>query len=151
MAEADTVAAETNSPSADQPEMVIVGGDPTPRPLEMVRLADAPKRGGRPSKSRGAPKSSDKGEDRWTIRGVPTNVRKLVLVEAERRGLTLGDMVAEALVGYLKAKSAEEPVSAAKDVTVPKPEELAAQVATILERMTALESQRRGLWSRLFG
>lgn len=134
MAAENTTAADTVSPKA-----------PDPAPLSAV------KRGGRPSKSRGAPKSSDKGEDRWTIRGVPTNVRALVLAEAERRGLTLGDMVAEALVGYLKAKSAEQTLSAAKEVTVPKPEELASQMALILDRMTALESQRRGLWSRLFG
>lgn len=140
MAEADTVAAETTQ-AADTVA------------VEVAREAvlSAVKRGGRPSKSRGAPKSSDKGEDRWTIRGVPTNVRKLVLVEAERRGLTLGDMVAEALVGYLKGKSAENGDTAANVANVPKPEELAAQVASVLERMTALERQRRGLWSRIFG
>lgn len=139
MAEADTVAAET--PQAADTVAVEAGREAVP----------SAKRGGRPSKSRGAPKSSDKGEDRWTIRGVPTNVRKLVLVEAERRGLTLGDMVAEALVGYLKGRSAENGDTAANVATVPKPEELAAQVAQVLERMTALEHQRRGLWSRLFG
>lgn len=138
--QADKVAAETVSPADKDAEKP--SGQPVP---------SAANRGGRPSKSRGAPKSSDKGEDRWTIRGVPTNVRRLALAEAERRGLTLGDFVAEALVGYLKTKSAEEPISAAKDVTVPKPEEIAAQISQILDRMTALEGQRRSLWSRLFG
>ena len=139
MAEADTVAAET-AQAADTMSAKPSGGD-----------APSAKRGGRPSKSRGAPKSSDKGEDRWTIRGVPTNVRQLVLVEAGRRGLTLGDMVAEALVGYLKGKSAGTGDTAANIATVPKPEELAAQVAQVLDRMTALERQRRGLWARIFG
>lgn len=138
--QADTVSAETISTADKDAEKPSAPSVPS-----------AANRGGRPSKSRGAPKSSDKGEDRWTIRGVPTNVRRLALAEAERRGLTLGDFVAEALVGYLKAKSAEEPVSAAKDVTVPKPEEMAGQIAQILDRMTALETQRRSLWSRLFG
>jgi hypothetical protein len=139
MAEADTVAAETGD-TAD-----------TMSPKPSGDGAPSAKRGGRPSKSRGAPKSSDKGEDRWTIRGVPTNVRQLVLVEAGRRGLTLGDMVAEALVGYLKGRSAETGDTAANVATVPKPEELAAQVAQVLDRMTALERQRRGLWARIFG
>ena len=150
MAEADKVAAET--PAAADTMAVAAGrlavGDAVD---EAVRVLSAARRGGRPSKSRGAPKSSDKGEDRWTIRGVPTNVRQLVLVEAGRRGLTLGDMVAEALVGYLKGKSAGTGDTAANIATVPKPEELAAQVAQVLDRMTALERQRRGLWARIFG
>ena len=149
MAEADKPAAETPLTADTMAEAAgrLAVSDAVD---EAVRVLSA-KRGGRPSKSRGAPKSSDKGEDRWTIRGVPTNVRQLVLVEAGRRGLTLGDMVAEALVGYLKGKSAGNGDTAANVTTVPKPEELAAQVAQVLDRMTALERQRRGLWARIFG
>ena len=139
MAEADTVAAET-AQTADTMSPKPSGGD-----------APSAKRGGRPSKSRGAPMSSDKGEDRWTIRGVPTNIRNLAVAEAKRLNYTLGDFVAEALLGHLKGRSAGNGDTAANIATVPKPEELAAQVAQVLERMTALERQRRGLWARIFG
>lgn len=140
MAEADTQAAET-AQAADT--MATEAG------REAVR--SAVKRGGRPSKSRGAPMSSDKGEDRWTIRGVPTNIRNLAVAEAKRLNYTLGDFVAEALLGHLKGRSAGNGDTAANLATVPKPEELAAQVAQVLDRMTALERQRRGLWARIFG
>ena len=139
MAEADTVAAET-AQTADTMSPKPSGGD-----------APSAKRGGRPSKSRGAPMSSDKGEDRWTIRGVPTNIRNLAVAEAKRLNYTLGDFVAEALLGHLKGRSAGNGDTAANLATVPKPEELAAQVAQVLDRMTALERQRRGLWARIFG
>ena len=105
---------------------------------------------GRPSRSRGAPKNSDKGADKWTMRGVPLNIRKLAAAEAAQRRMNLGDFVAEAVVGYLKGKTAPDIVVTGVPAA-PKPEELAATMVTLLERMAALETQRRGLWSRIFG
>lgn len=141
---------------AQEPQPVPAQGQ-TALAAETTNSGSPPQKakGGRPPKGRGAPKSSDKGEDRWTIRGVPSNVRKLALAEAERRGLTLGDFVAEALVGYLRGKSAADGAAAAKDakaVTVAGQADLAEQVATVLDRLRLIEERQNvGLFGRLFG
>lgn len=139
--------ASDNQPTA---ETIQTSAETSQKPVPAAK-----RRGGRPPKSRGAPKTSDNGQDRWTIRGVPLNVRKLVLAEAEARGMTLGDFVAEALVGYLKGKSADPAVSAASQASVPatvSQNELAGQVAEMLNRLRALEErQSRGFLGRLFG
>ena len=58
-------------------------------------------KGGRPKKARGAATSSDAAENRWTIRGVPMNVRAMAGKASEIRGMTVGDWVSEAVVAYV--------------------------------------------------
>ena len=66
--------------------------------------------GGRPRKARGAANSSDAADARWTVRGVPMNVRAMAIKAAENRDMTVGDWLAEAVVAY--ARSAKVEVSA---------------------------------------
>lgn len=58
---------------------------------------------GRPSKSRGAPKSSDAADARWTVRGVPLNVRGMAIQAAGERDMPVGDWLSEAVVAYVRA------------------------------------------------
>jgi hypothetical protein len=48
------------------------------------------KRVGRPPKSRGAANSSDAADARWTVRGVPVNVRAIAIKASENKGMTVG-------------------------------------------------------------
>ena len=52
---------------------------------------------GRPSKARGAPMSSDAADARWTVRGVPSNIREIATKAAQNRGMTVGDWLAETI------------------------------------------------------
>lgn len=108
---------------------------------------------GRPSKSRGAPKSSDKHDARWTVRGIPTNVRLMATNAAEKRGLTVGDWIAEAIVAHSRAD--EKGFSADGKSNLPaKPlsEEFAKMLSGIEERLTAIERERsKSFLGRLFG
>lgn len=112
--------------------------------------AQAPKRkGGRPRKARGAANTSDAADSRWTVRGVPSNVRDMAVKAAERKGATVGDWVAEAIVRAVRAD--EKGVSADGSAGLP-----AATVADTLkalnERLTKLEADKgKGLLGRLFG
>jgi hypothetical protein len=60
------------------------------------------RRRGRPSRARGQPNSSDDAAGRWTIRGVPPPVRAIAVRRAAERGMTVGDWVAEAIVGFAR-------------------------------------------------
>jgi hypothetical protein len=60
------------------------------------------RRRGRPSRARGQPNSSDDAAGRWTIRGVPPHVREMAVRRATERGMTVGDWVAEAIVGFVR-------------------------------------------------
>jgi len=110
------------------------------------------KRRGRPSKARGAANSSDKAAARWTVRGVPTNVREIAMKSAETRGLTMGDWLAEAVVAY--AKSDKNGLSADGKGGLPALDQLPDLIDTVTkmsERLTDLEKQRSvSLFGRLF-
>lgn len=113
-------------------------------------------RGGRPKRTRGASTSSDAADDRWTVRGVPRNVRGIAGKAAEKRGMTLGDWISEAIVRYARADTPE--VSADTKVGVPATQqaEYFELVFKALERtekrLTAMETERRRtFFGRLFG
>jgi len=103
-------------------------------------------RKGRPSKARGASKSADGGSARWTVRGVPTNVRAIARRAAGNRGLTLGDWLAEMIV-----QADKEGLSADK-TNVPAPADLVDTLDSIKKRLTELETRpQKGVLGRLFG
>lgn len=114
-----------------------------PPPISIVQKA-----GGRPSKARGAPNSSDKAHARWTVRGVPANVRKIATKAAENRGMTVGDWLSEVIV-----QSAKKKVSADHKTNVPAVpmNDLLKLVASLDSRLTEMESNRRQSFiTRLF-
>lgn len=118
---------------------------PTESPTETPQAA--PKRkGGRPKKSRGAPISADDPSARWTVRGVPDNVRNMAVKAASIRGMTVGDFVAEAIVKLARSDGKE--VSG----TVPAAT-IQDTLQALTERLTKLEQQRTapGFIARLFG
>lgn len=55
------------------------------------------RKGGRPRKARGAATSSDASDSRWTVRGIPPNVRAMAVKAASERGTTLGDTLCLAI------------------------------------------------------
>lgn len=118
-----------------------------------TKTATSRKRSGRPSKSRGAAKSSDSAEDRWTVRGVPGNVRKLAVANAEGRGMPVGDWVSEAVVAY--SKSDKSGVSADGHGGLPaveRPPDLVVEFKAIQDRLTQIErKQSQGWFRRIFG
>jgi hypothetical protein len=146
----DDTAAETG-------EGVLLDGD-----------AAAKSKGGRPKKSRGAPTSSDSADMRWTIRGVPVNVREMALKAAESQGLTIGDWLAEAIVAKARlpkpGDSADRAdVSADRQLITPElkafldehrrlTEATVAQaVAQFSNRLDALENQKNQSLGRRIG
>ena len=101
---------------------------------------------GRPSRSRGAAKSSDAASARWTVRGIPTNVRTIAAKAAKKRGMTAGDWLAEAIVRYARSDAGDDalPVKPATDVM--------STVAEMNERLGRLEARQRvGVLGWLFG
>jgi hypothetical protein len=114
----------------------------------------APKRkGGRPRKSRGGGNSSDAANARWTVRGIPTNVRDMATKAADNRGMTVGDWIAEAIVKHSRAD--KDGVSADAKTNVPAVEvlpDLPDLLAKMNKRLTELENQKQtGFVGRLFG
>lgn len=112
-----------------------------------IRVVQKPR--GRPSKARGAPNSSDQAHARWTVRGIPSNVRKMAIKAAENRGMTVGDWLAEVI-----AKSAKKAVSADKKTNLPAipMNDLLRLVASLDNRLTEMETKRRKTFmGRLFG
>lgn len=116
--------------------------------------------GGRPRKARGAANSSDAADARWTVRGVPMNVRAMAIKAAENRDMTVGDWLAEAVVAY--ARSAKVEVSAdgsgvsadgaAQVPAIPMGDELVKVLADIQARLGKMEAERqKPLLIRLFG
>jgi len=105
----------------------------------------AKRKGGRPRRARGAANTSDAANARWTVRGIPSNVRDIATKTAENRGMTVGDWLAETIVKVSRADT--EGVSA----DVPGPT-LEATVKALNERLTKIESDRsQSLLGRLFG
>jgi len=120
----------------------------------------ASKRVGRPPKARGAANSSDAADARWTVRGVPTNVRAMATKAAETKGMTVGDWLAEAVIAYARADRAGvsadgQIVSADGGANVPAmplPQELKTTLEAIQERLGKLEAERqKPFLVRLFG
>jgi hypothetical protein len=110
----------------------------------------ARRRRGRPSRARGHPNSSDDASARWTIRGVPPPVRDMALKAASARGMTVGDWVAEAIVGL--ARSAERVAAGPRLPAVDAPPDLGQVLRTLDERLSRLEErQLPGFFGRLFG
>lgn len=106
-------------------------------------------RGGRPRKARGAATSSDAPDSRWTVRGVPMNVRGLASKCAERQGKTIGDWLSEAVVAY--SKSDDKRVSADGSPNLADPQ-LAEFMRALDDRLTKLEGhQGKGWIGRLLG
>ena len=138
----------------DQPQPDLIAqflqrqGPPVGRRAERLAKpvkAPARKRGGRPRKARGAATSTDKAAARWTVRGVPVNVREIATKVAENRGMTVGDWISEAVVAFSKADtnrvSADVPTVALVD-----------DMEDVQARLTKLEAlDTRGLLGKLFG
>jgi len=111
--------------------------------------APARKRGGRPRKARGAATSADKAAARWTVRGVPLNVRAIATKAAENRGMTVGDWISEAVAAFSKADANRV---SADGTNVPAPTDLMDVMKDVQARLTILESRdTRGLLGKLFG
>src|SRR5471030_2336232 len=84
---------------------------PPPKSPEATKTAvdaAAPKRRGRPSKSRGASKTADSGSAKWTIRGVAPTIRKLALEAADSRNMTLGDWLEDAIRAAAQVQTSAE-------------------------------------------
>ena len=121
---------------------------PTERQTETPPAAPKSK-GGRPKKARGAANSADSADARWTVRGVPVNVRDMAVKAALKRGMTVGDWLAEVVAKAARADA--KGVSADGAINLP-----AATVADTLQaltdRLTKLEQERsKGFLGRLFG
>jgi hypothetical protein len=119
--------------------------------VESSRLRGPRRRRGRPSRARGQPNSSDDAAGRWTIRGVPPPVREMAVRRAAERGMTVGDWVAEAIVGFVRAADkghAQETKLPATDA----PPDLAQVLQRLDQRLTRLEQRQTiGFFGRLFG
>lgn len=111
---------------------------------------------GRPKRTRGASTSSDAADDRWTVRGVPRNVRGIAAKAAEKRSMTLGDWLSEAVVRYSRSDIPEVSADTKAGVPATQQAEYFELVFKALERtekrLTDIEQERRRtFFSRLFG
>jgi len=112
---------------------------------------------GRPPKGRGAATSSDAADARWTVRGVPLNVRAMATKAADRQGLTVGDWLAEAVIAYSRGKVSSDGSGLSADgganvPAMPLPSELPALLADIQDRLKAIEAEKqRSVLDRLLG
>lgn len=112
--------------------------------------------GGRPKKARGAATSSDASDARWSVRGVPLNVRSMAIKAAENSGMTVGDWLSEAVIAFSRGdrggvKADSNSVSADGGTNLPAmpiPQELTAMLETITDRLARLEAQQQ---KTLFG
>ena len=123
------------------------------KPRQTKRQTAKPKKPrGRPPKARGAPASSDKAQARWTVRGVPTNVRSMAVKAADNKQLNVGDWIAEAIISY--ARSDKGGLSADGE-NLPSPltqSEVVDTLQVLNERLTMLEQRKRFQWlKRMFG
>lgn len=101
-----------------------------------------PKLRGRPPKSRNQQSFADTSDARWTIRGVPKNVRRIAVQCAENRNLTTGDWVSEAIVSYSKADTNGIMADGSKASAVVKGSDMPPDIEKLLEsRLTAFKSQ----------
>jgi hypothetical protein len=109
------------------------------------------RRRGRPSRARGQANSSDDAAGRWTIRGVPAPVREMAVRRAAQRGMTVGDWVAEALVGFARAADKAQATGSNLPATEAPPD-IAHLIRRLDERISRLEQHRGvGFFGRLFG
>jgi len=108
-----------------------------------------PSKRGKPRKrARGAPNTSDTADARWTVRGIPTNVREMAVKGAKDRNMTVGDWLAELIVLNRKPHTADEKTNLP---AMPIPD-LIDLVKVMDERLTAMEArQKRPILSKLFG
>lgn len=112
------------------------------------------KRRGRPKKARGASNTSDDAASRWTVRGIPVNVRDMAVEAAEKRGMTVGDWIAEAIVASAKKSISAD--SGSNLPATPAPD-LVDLVQSLNERLTKIEEAGKapapsgGLVGWLFG
>ena len=132
---------DQDSPAAPEPNS---GG-------QVVAAPRPRRRRGRPSRARGQPNSSDDAAGRWTIRGVPAPVREMAVRHATERGMTVGDWVAEAIVGL--ARTAEKPRPGGSNLpATDAPPDMAQLLQRLDERLTRLEQRQTiGFFGRLFG
>ena len=128
-----------------------------------LKLAGSPskaKRVGRPSKARGAPNTSDAADARWTVRGVPVNVRRMAIKASEDKGMTVGDWLVDAIVSH--SRSAKSGVLADADSipsdgttnvpAIPLSSELKDVLQAIQERLEKIEAEKaKSFLGRLFG
>src|SRR5687768_15316896 len=115
-----------------------------PEPASGSTAASPPRsrrRRGRPSRARGQPNSSDDAAGRWTIRGVPPPVREMAVRGASERGMTVGDWVAEAIIGF--ARAADRPrVSGTNLPATDAPPDMVQLLHRLDERLTRLEQRQ---------
>jgi len=147
------------------PDFLQSQGPPVMRQTDRQTKPDQPakaparKRGGRPRKARGAATTTDKAAARWTVRGVPVNVREIATKAAENRGMTVGDWISEAVVAFSKADTNRV---SADGANVPAPVDLVDGMKDMQARLTKLEDVQarvtkleardtRGLLGKLFG
>ena len=109
------------------------------------------RRRGRPPRARGQPNSSDDAASRWTIRGVPAPVREMAVRHATERGMTVGDWVAEAIVGFTRTAQKSR-IGGTNLPATDAPPEMAQLLQRLDERLTRLEHRQTiGFFGRLFG
>lgn len=109
------------------------------------------RRRGRPSRARGQPNSSDDAAGRWTVRGVPPHVREMALRRATERGMTVGDWLAEAIVGFVRTSDRAQGEGSKLPATEPPPD-LAQLLQRLDERINRLEQRPAfRFFGRLFG
>ena len=109
------------------------------------------RRRGRPPRARGKPNSSDDAAARWTIRGVPPPVRDMAVRRATERGMTVGDWVAEAIVGFARAAD-KATTDGANLPATERPPDLVGLIQRLDDRLSRLEQQHSsGFFGRLFG
>jgi hypothetical protein len=121
-----------------------------------------PKRRGRPPiKTRtGVATTDDMSDNRWTIRGIQSNVRKMAQTQATQRGMTLGDFISEAIIQAVrnpKETHAADITTHTADINANLPAVITADMVTDMfnqmsKRLEALENKReKPLLVRLFG
>jgi hypothetical protein len=109
------------------------------------------RRRGRPSRARGQPNSSDDAAGRWTVRGVPPHVREMAVRRATERGMTVGDWLAEAIVGFVRTSDRAQGEGSKLPATEPPPD-LAQILQRLDERISLLERRPAvRFFGRIFG
>lgn len=117
-------------------------------------------KGGRPPKARGVANSSDAADARWTVRGVPANVRAMAIKAAADRGATVGDWLAEAITRHARADtprvSADDGAAMAdgksRAVATPIPQDLVSLLTDLQSRLAKVEAEAsKPILVRLFG
>jgi hypothetical protein len=123
----------------------------TTRTHRQTKSADkaAPAKRGKPrQKSRGAPTTSDTADNRWTVRGVPLNVREMAVAGAKERNMTVGDWLAELIVLNRRGHTADDKANLPAVIDA----DFIDMVKTMNDRLTDIESrQEQGLIRSLFG